>query len=197
MITDKFGLHCSYLKRPSTGSSGIWLQRPHHTIGSGGVCSSRVRLPPEVAALAMALSSVSVVVSSLLLRFYSPKEVKDTTAANKASGKENNSVELVTHDSCCQCNQCSCSVPLLQQSAASQLDDNGNNTDEGRDDAKRIIRKNLFQSPIDSLRTDLAACCAHVDGQTDETHCSCDCGVCRCKVDSAWLSNTVPMTDVY
>ena len=31
-----------------------------------------MRLPPEVAALAMALSSVSVVVSSLLLKYYTP-----------------------------------------------------------------------------------------------------------------------------
>jgi hypothetical protein len=34
--------------------------------------SPQVRLPPEVAALAMALSSVSVVVSSLLLKYYTP-----------------------------------------------------------------------------------------------------------------------------
>jgi magnesium-transporting ATPase (P-type) len=36
----------------------------------------RVRLPPTVAALAMALSSVSVVMSSLLLRWYQPPSIE-------------------------------------------------------------------------------------------------------------------------
>ena len=45
----------------------------------------QVRLPPELAALAMALSSVSVLVSSLLLKGYQPPVLEDIGSSYPAS----------------------------------------------------------------------------------------------------------------
>jgi uncharacterized membrane protein YgcG len=44
--------------------------------------ATQQRLPPEVAGLAMALSSVSVVVSSLLLRRYRPPTVSSSSSSD-------------------------------------------------------------------------------------------------------------------
>ena len=57
------------------------------------------RLPPEVAALAMALSSVSVVVSSLLLNRYTPPHfdehgVPAGAAPRESVGEPNGSIEI-------------------------------------------------------------------------------------------------------
>lgn len=44
----------------------------------------RVRLPPTVAALAMALSSVSVVMSSLTLRWYTPPSIVSSSSSSSS-----------------------------------------------------------------------------------------------------------------
>ena len=48
--------------------------------------ATQQRLPPEVAGLAMALSSVSVVVSSLLLRRYRPPTVSSSSSSSSGDG---------------------------------------------------------------------------------------------------------------
>jgi hypothetical protein len=82
----------------------------------------RVRLPPELAALAMALSSVSVVISSLLLRRYKKPVVKMQDIPDASSFDFGFLLEgevADSHASCCPCEDCRCNQPkLLQQSIA-------------------------------------------------------------------------------
>src|SRR5258708_2177009 len=74
-----------------------------------------VRLPPEISALAMALSSVSVVLSSLALRLHKPHVInahKDGRHQKSLEAK-NELTSTVHHDPCCGCALCCCSQALV------------------------------------------------------------------------------------
>jgi Cu+-exporting ATPase len=99
----------------------------------------RMRLPPEIAALAMALSSVSVVVSSLLLKRYrppralipTPEEARAAVAAAAAAAAHEKAVRDHAHgvagasadadaDLCCGCDECQCcSIPHASEGGES------------------------------------------------------------------------------
>jgi hypothetical protein len=97
----------------------------------------RWRLPPEVAALSMAMSSVSVIVSSLLLKRYRKPVVAHVDLMRMLTRPSDitnllfcmtvcdvgmsialaSAAKLVTqpeepHDACCSCGQCNCPSPV-------------------------------------------------------------------------------------
>ncbi len=135
-----------------------------------------VRLPPEIAALAMALSSVSVITSSLLLRFYTPSTLKSKVRSSNTSHHNNNKIirqklQVVTHDTCCQCRECECSVPLLQNNDETNTSTSTNKT---------------------SVNDKVNSCCAHVPSNANVNGrlntCVCFCDDCSCKTELLLMS---------
>ena len=69
----------------------------------------KVRLPPELAAFAMALSSVSVILSSLALRMYKKPVIR--MIEQDAFSLNVSAEEAAEHELCCPCDECGCSTP--------------------------------------------------------------------------------------
>lgn len=125
----------------------------------------RWRLPPEVAALAMAMSSVSVVVSSLLLKRYVKPVVKPVEPmALDAAAKLVMSPEEA-HDVCCSCGQCSCPSPVPRAvNGYAKLDN-------------KLEPGDMLPSP-----------CHKKDGQ----QCVCNCKDCQCKKNGTLAQPLAP-----
>lgn len=143
-----------------------------------------VRLPPEVAALAMALSSVSVVFSSLLLKLYRPekftglvKAANLTDLVDQSNSYLGQTVACSTaqhHTDCCSCEQCCCS------NATHLLANKQNNGGYGAmSDGQTDCNETKSTEPSTK---DLPYCCAKhmISTESDDSCCTCSCTDCKC-----------------
>jgi hypothetical protein len=158
----------------------------------------RQRLPPELAALAMALSSVSVITSSLLLRRYK-RPVIEQKALLKDSGdnvsapllsdgdsasKEhsgNSSTEYESsgkHDPCCPCEDCICHKVRPVKLDESHLEYDIVTDPQSGAEVCRVMR-------LEALPMPKSCCSAERDENgaiaADATPCACACGDCSCQ----------------
>lgn len=150
----------------------------------------KIRLPPELAAFAMAMSSVSVILSSLALRLYRKPVVKSfkpvialSQQRQPVQGLEMQEIMKVAidekdedkHALCCPCDQCTCSddlgVAIAEQTTSSATD----------------VYYPLSASDTSPKCKDIKATSAVITYLSDwpvAPSCSgttCKCGICRCR----------------
>lgn len=159
----------------------------------------KARLPPEVAAFAMAASSVSVCLSSLALKWFKPTVI-GSQIAPAASQPIN---PLVNHhtvssktlmstsdDGCCDCDSCHCtpSVERLKSSLFQRRFLSINTQSANQSNSQFVLASiepaspDWSQAEVESvLRKRVmpkkASCCLSSQGQDK---CGCACGKCSC-----------------
>ena len=164
----------------------------------------KLRLPPELAAFAMAMSSVSVIVSSLALRLYRKPVVKSFKAAivlsqqqQRLGGVEMQEITKVAidekdedgHALCCPCDQCTCSDDVRVAIA-------GQTRSAVADVYYPLDTSDTYLKSKDIKTT--SAVITYVSDSGVVSSCGstiCKCGVCRCRefaLKKAMKASTTP-----
>jgi len=145
----------------------------------------KARLPPEVAAFAMAASSVSVCLSSLALKWFKPSVIDSQSApaeSMKRSDNQSKTLMSAADDGCCDCASCHCSPSaeriksslfqrrFLQSKNASIIASiEPASPDWSQVEIDTVLRKRIVPKK--------ASCCSS-SGSDDK--CGCACGKCCC-----------------